>query len=245
MKSVIITGASRGIGAETARVFAKNGYNVLINYNKSEKEALSLRNELNKKYPKISTDIYKCDVRNIAECEKMAQYALSIWGKIDCLVTNAGIAQIKDITSTSEADFDNIIGTNLKGIFNSIKAISPNMISNQKGKIITVSSMWGLNGASCESVYSASKAGVIGLTKALAKEFGPSNININCVAPGFIATDMNKDIDKNVLLDIINATPLQRVGTSRDIANAIYFLASDKSDFITGTVLSVDGGIII
>lgn len=245
MKSVIITGASKGIGAETARVFAQNGYNIIINFNNSEKKAIDLKNELNKDYPNITAEIFKCDVRNINECEKMVKYALSIFGKIDVLVANAGIAQIKPFIDTNENDFDNIINTNLKGTFNIIKTTLPNMISNKNGKIVTVSSMWGLNGASCEGIYSASKAGIIGLTKSLAKELGPSKINVNCVAPGFIATEMNADVNPEDVKDIINATPLQRVGTPRDVANAIFFLASDKSDFITGSVLSVDGAISI
>ena len=245
MKSVIITGASKGIGAETARFFAQNGYNIIINFNNSEKKAIDLKNELNKDYPNITAEIFKCDVRNINECEKMVKYALSIFGKIDVLVANAGIAQIKPFIDTNENDFDNIINTNLKGTFNIIKTTLPNMISNKNGKIVTVSSMWGLNGASCEGIYSASKAGIIGLTKSLAKELGPSKINVNCVAPGFIATEMNADVNPEDVKDIINATPLQRVGTPRDVANAIFFLASDKSDFITGSVLSVDGAISI
>lgn len=244
-KSVVITGASKGIGAETARVFAENGYNILINYNNSEYKAVDLRNELNKKYPNIIAEIFKCDVKNMQECEKMAKYAISIFGNIDCLVTNAGIAQIKPLIDVTENDFEAIMNTNLKGTFNIIKSIIPNMISNQKGKIVTVSSMWGLNGASCEGVYSASKAGVIGLTKALAKELGASKINVNCVAPGFIATEMNSDIKPEEVKEIVESTPLQRVGTPRDVANAIYFLASDKSDFITGAVLNVDGAITI
>ncbi|MDD4110893.1 MAG: 3-oxoacyl-ACP reductase FabG [Clostridia bacterium] len=243
MKNVIITGASKGIGAETARVFAQNGFNVLINFNNSEEKAINLRNELNKTYPDITADIFKCDVKNFNECERMAKYANSIFGNIDVLVANAGVAQIKPFIDTTENDFENIINTNLKGTFNIIKATLPNMISNKSGKIVTVSSMWGLNGASCEGIYSASKSGIIGLTKSLAKELGPSKINVNCVAPGFIATEMNSNVKPEDVKSMVEATPLQRVGTPRDVADAIFFLASDKADFITGSVLSVDGAI--
>lgn len=243
MKSVIITGASKGIGAETARVFAQNGYNIIINFNNSEKKAIDLKKELTRDYTNITAEIFKCDVRDINECKKMVEYTLSIFGKIDVLVANAGIAQIKPFIDTNESDFENIINTNLKGTFNIIKATLPNMVSNKSGKIITISSMWGLNGASCESIYSASKTGIIGLTKSLAKELGPSKINVNCVAPGFIATEMNSDVKPEDVKAIVDATPLQRVGTPRDVANAIFFLSSDKSDFITGSVLNVDGAI--
>lgn len=245
MKTVIITGASKGIGAETARVFAENGYNVIINYYKSEERALALKIELQNNFPDITADIFKCDIKKLKECEKMVEYALSAFGKIDCLVANAGVAQIKPFIDTTELDFDNIIDTNLKGVYNIIKAVLPNMISNKKGKIVTVSSILGLIGDSCESLYCASKFGVIGLTKSLAKELGGCGINVNSVAPGYIQTDMNANITQEEKEEIINATPLRRTGTPRDVAEAIYFLSSEKSNFITGTVLSVDGAIIL
>lgn len=244
-KSVIITGASRGIGAETARVFAENNYNMLINYNTSEKNSINLRNELIKKFPDINVEIFKCDVKNYTECEKMVKYALSIFGNIDCLVANAGVSQIKLLIDTNEEDYCKIMDTNVKGTYNSIKSVLPHMLSNKKGKIITISSVLGLIGDSCESIYCASKFAIVGLTKSLAKELGPSGININCVAPGYIDTNMNREISQKEVKELIKGTPLQRIGTPRDVANAIYFLASDKSDFITGSVLNVDGSIIL
>lgn len=243
-KSVIITGSSRGIGAETARVFAENGFNVLINYHKSEKKALDLRAELNKNFPNIVAEVFKCDVKSSEECKKMVQYALSIFGKIDVLVANAGASQIKPIIDTNEGDFNEIMDTNIKGTYNIIRATIPNMVANKKGKIVTVSSIWGICGASCESIYSSSKAAVIGLTKALSKELGPSKINVNCVAPGFVATEMNAKIKRETLMEIIDSTSLNRVATARNIADAIYFLSSDKADIITGSVLVLDGGFI-
>lgn len=239
MKTVLITGASRGIGRETARLFHEKGFNVIINYYKSETEALKLQNEL-----KNSVAI-KADVSSESDVEKMVKAAAERFGTIDVLVNNAGIAQQKLFTDISAEDWNRMICVNLTSVYNTCRHVVPLMISQKSGKIINVSSMWGITGASCEVHYSAAKAGVIGFTKALAKELGPSGINVNAVAPGTVMTDMCKDFDPETLDILKEETPLCRLGTARDIANAIYFLADDSSSFITGQVLSSDGGMVI
>ncbi len=241
-KNVIITGASKGIGAETAKKFAKEGYNVLINYNSSQSSALEIKKEINKCFPDVIAEIYKCDVSKYEECKKMVNYALSIFGKIDCLVLNAGIAQNKLIIDTCPKDFDTLIGTNLKGAHNMILSAISNMISNKNGSIVCVSSVCGVSGGSCEALYSATKAGLIGLSKALSKELGSSNIKVNCVAPGVIDTDMNKNLTQKEKSELENSISLGRMGKPKEVADAIFFLAS--SDYITGQTLVVDGGFI-
>jgi 3-oxoacyl-[acyl-carrier protein] reductase len=239
-KTVLITGASRGIGRETAKLFASKGYNVVINYLNSEKLAKELVKELEQ-----SAIAIKADVSDIESVDNMFKSAKEVFGNIDILINNAGIALGELFTKTSRQEFDRIFDVNIGGIFNCCKAVIPDMIKNHKGKIINVSSIWGICGASCEVIYSASKAAVIGFTKALAKELGPSGININCIAPGIIDTDMNSDLDKEVLEALEDKTPLQRIGSALDIANAILFLASNESDFITGQVISPNGGFVI
>ena len=167
------------------------------------------------------------------------------FGHIDVLVNNAGIAQQKMFTEITEQDWKKMFSVNIDGMFNCTQLALRDMIKRHKGKIINVSSIWGIAGASCEVHYSASKAAVIGFTKSLAKELGPSGIQVNCVAPGVIETDMNKNLDDLTIKEIINETPLERIGTPRDIANTILFLAQDASDFITGQVISPNGGFVI
>lgn len=243
-KSVIVTGASRGIGAQIAKDFALSGCNVLINYNNSQKEALEVQAEIKKQCENCIVEIYKCDVSSFEQCKKMADYAISIFGKIDVVVANAGISQVKPLIDVCENDIKTILGVNLEGIINICRAACENMISNKNGKIIAVSSMWGLEGASCETLYSASKAGIIGFVKALSKELGPSNINVNCVCPGLIQTQMNENLSKDELNELISKTSLERIGTPEDVSKAVLFLASENSSFITGQVLRIDGGII-
>lgn len=244
-KSVIVTGASRGIGAQIAKDFAKAGYNVLINYLTSEKSALEVKNEINEKFPSVIAEIYKCDVSNLSECEKMAKFAVSIFGKIDVLVANAGIALIKPLIDASESEIDKIVNVNLIGVINACKTVCENMISNKSGKIITISSMWGISGASCETLYSAAKAGVIGFSKALSKELGPSNITVNTICPGLIETSMNSDLSKETIDEIVSSIPLGRIGLPCDVSNLALFLASDSASYITGSTIQVDGGIIL
>lgn len=241
-KNVIITGASRGIGAETARIFADEEYNVLINYNKSKDEATKLHEEIMQKGG--VSEIFKADVSNRSEVNAMVDFCINKFGSVDVLVNNAGIAQYGLFTDVTEKEWDEIININLKGVFNCSQSVIRHMISRKQGKIINISSIWGMVGASCEVSYSTAKAGVIGLTKALAKEMGPSNIQVNCVAPGVIETDMNKNITEDEMKAFIEETPLMRIGKSIEIAETVLFLAQ-KADFMTGQVISPNGGCVI
>ena len=241
-KNIIITGASRGIGAETARLFGQNGYNVLINYNKSEVNAIKLHEEIIQKGGVAK--IFKADVSRRVEVNSMVDFCISEFGSVDILVNNAGIAKYGLFTDITEKEWDEIININLKGVFNCSQSVVDYMISRKEGKIINISSIWGMVGSSCEVAYSAAKAGVIGLTKALAKELGPSNIQVNCVAPGAIDTDMNANSSKEEMKTFIDATPLMRIGKPIEIAEVVLFLA-EKADFITGQIISPNGGYVI
>ncbi|MFZ5989188.1 MAG: elongation factor P 5-aminopentanone reductase [Bacillota bacterium] len=242
-KTVIITGASRGIGKETAQLFANNGYNVLINYNNSKRQAVELCQSLLKKG--FSADVFKADVARRAEVDEMIGYCIKKFGNIDVLVNNAGISKISVFRDISETEWDEIITVNLKGVFNCCQSVLPYMLKNKKGRIINISSIWGITGASCEVHYSAAKAGVIGFTKALAKELGPSNIQVNSIAPGIIETDMNSNICDEESGKLKENTPLMRFGTALEIAHSILFLASEDVSFITGQVISPNGGFVI
>ncbi len=242
-KTVLVTGASKGIGAATAILFAQKGYNVVINYNNSYESASLLARSLGSNGYSVMT--HKANVANKLEVDLMVKETLYKFGTLDILVNNAGIAYQGLITETGEIDFDNIIDVNLKGVFNCCKAVTPSMVSRQSGKIINISSMWGQVGASCEVAYSAAKAGVIGLTKALAKELAPSGITVNCVAPGLIETNMNSNISVEDLTAFVEDIPLGRMGSADEIAATIEFLASERADYITGQILGVNGGYII
>lgn len=242
-KTVLITGSSRGIGAETARLFAKEGYNVVINYNFSEKDAQALCDELLKINPNVIAIKANVGIEN--EVKDMFLQIKKTFGEIDVLVNNAGISKIGVINDFSEKDWDNMFSVNVKGAFLCIKEAIPMMLFKGKGKIINLSSMWGISGASCEVCYSSTKAAIIGLTKSLAKELGPSKINVNCIAPGVIETEMNKSLTEEDIKVLKDETPLMRIGSPLDVAKAILFLASSNSDFITGQVLGVDGGFIV
>lgn len=239
-KTVLVTGASHGIGKEIAKTFAKNGFRVIINYNSSEKEAVSLEGEL--KTLGCDCIALKADVSDENSVNAMFLEAFKFSTNIDVLVNNAGIALTKLFCDTSLLEWNTLIGTNITGTFNCCKAIVPSMIKRHSGKIINVSSVWGVHGASCEVAYSASKAAIIGFTKALAKELGPCNINVNCVAPGVIDTKMNLNLKSEDLLELKNATPLSRIGSAKDVAETVLFLASDNANFITGQIIGVDGG---
>lgn len=229
----MITGASRGIGAETARYFAKMGDRVIINYNNSETEAKKLEKEIN-------GIAIKADVSNSAEIKRMFEEV----GRVDVLINNAGIAGFYMLDAMSDDEWDKMLATNLSSAFYCSRAVLPQMISRKSGAIVNISSMWGLTGAACEVAYSTAKAGLIGMTKALAKEVGPSGIRVNCVAPGVIDTDMNNDLDKNTIEELCDETPICRIGTALDVAKAVYFLA-DENSFITGHILNVSGGLVI
>ncbi len=242
-KTVLITGASRGIGRATAILFAKSGYNVLINYNKSEDEAKELLETLTSQG--YSVRIFKADVSKRHEVNLMVNYCIGEFGKIDVLVNNAGISVNKLFTDLTDEDWNEMMDINLNGIFYTTQKALQYMLPELSGKIINVSSIWGLVGASSEVHYSVSKAAIIGMTKALAKELGPSNIQVNCVAPGVIQTDMLNGISDEIIDMLREETPLQKLGTPEDIANCILFLADDKSNFITGQVISPNGGFVI
>lgn len=237
MKNVLITGGSRGIGAECVKKFSSEGYRVFLNYSKSDNEAFELA-------AKTGAVLIKADISKSDEIEKMKDI-IRDYGKISVLVNNAGIAQDKLFTDISENDWDRMFDVNIKGMFLVTKAFLPDMINEKSGKIINLSSIWGITGASCEVHYSASKAAVIGFTKALAKEVGPSGINVNSVAPGVIDTEMNGHLDNETKTALCEETPLCRMGTAEEVAELVYFLASDKADFITGQVISPNGGIVI
>ncbi|MEG0570358.1 MAG: 3-oxoacyl-ACP reductase FabG [Oscillospiraceae bacterium] len=242
MKTAIITGASKGIGAKTAICLAMQGYNIAVNYLNSKKAAYDIVEKITSLGAKALA--FKADVSQRSQVDEMVLSVKKEFGKIDLLVNNAGIAQQKLFTDITSEDWDKMVGTNLTGVFNCTQAVLKDMIRQKSGNIINVSSIWGITGGSCEVHYSAVKAGIIGLTKALAKEVGPCGINVNCVAPGVILTDMNANLDEQTLLSLKEETPLNRIGTTDDIANAICFLASDNAKFITGQVLSPNGGII-
>lgn len=243
LKTVLVTGASKGIGQATADLLAHEGYNVIINFNKSEKEALSLYNKLKNKG--LSVRIYKANVSKKNEVKDMIDFCIKEFGTIDILINNAGISQEKLFVDITNEDWDNMINTNLKSVFYCTQEVLKHMISKKKGKIINISSIWGMIGASCEAHYSAAKAGVIGLTKALAKEMGPSNIQINCITPGVIQTEMLDSYSQNELNVLRENTPLMKLGSPKDIANCVLFLVSDRADFITGQVISPNGGFVV
>lgn len=242
-KTVLITGGSRGIGKALSKAFAKEGYNVLINFNKSENEAKELYTILNEK--NFSVKLFKADVSNRENVENMMDYCVKEFGGLDVLVNNAGISQDKLFTDITDEDWDNMMNINLKGSFYCSQVALKYMISEKKGNIINISSIWGISGASCEVHYSITKAGMIGMTKALAKEVGPSNIRVNSIAPGVINTDMLSGYNEEDINVLVEETPLMRLGTPEDIANCAIFLASDKSNFITGQVISPNGGFVI
>lgn len=242
-KTVIITGSSSGIGAAAAIEFAKNNYNVVINYNNSKEKALKTL-ETVRNLGCLSIAV-KADVSKFDESKFLIEKCVEQFGGVDVLVNNAGISEFKLFTDISEFDWNKMIQTNLSSAFYCSKFAVKEMLKKHAGKIINISSMWGITGASCEVHYSAAKAGIIGFTKALAKELGPSGINVNCIAPGVIDTQMNGNLSKEDMANLINDTPCGRIGTPEEIAKLILFLTSDESLFITGQVISSNGGFLI
>lgn len=239
MSTAVITGSARGIGAATAALFADSGYNVVINYNTSEKEAFELKEKLGEKAIAVQADVSKP-----GEAKRLIETAAKTFSGVDVLVNNAGIAQQKLFTDITQADYDRMFDCNVRSVFNCCQSVLPLMIHKKYGRIINLSSMWGVAGASCEVHYSASKAAVIGMTKALAREVAPSGITVNCIAPGVIDTPMNRCFGEDVLKELAWETPVGRLGTAEDVARAILFLADEKSGFITGQILGVDGAFI-
>ena len=238
---VIITGASRGIGREIAKRLAMKGLTVIANYNKSEEEAKELKKELEEKG--FIIDIVKADVSKREEAKELVKFALDKYGRIDILINNAGISEYKLFTDETDEDWDKIINTNLYSVFAMSQEVISNMIHNKKGLIINMSSAWGVVGGSLEVIYSVSKAGVDGLTKALAKELGPSNIRVNSIAPGMIYTKMNSKFTKEELEEIKEEIPLGKIGDTTDVAKCVEWLIEDK--YTTGQVISINGGWII
>ncbi len=241
--TVLVTGASRGIGHDIARLFALRGCKVAINYNSSEEAAARLYKELRE--AGCSAMLVQADVSQEEQVQKMLKLVNEDLGEIDILVNNAGIAKQQLFTDISSQEWDRYFQVNVKSMYLCSRGVLPAMIRKHAGKIINISSIWGITGASCEVLYSSTKAAVIGMTKALAKELGPSNIQVNCVAPGVIATAMNSGLSQHELEDLKDQTPLGVIGNGMDIAETVYFLASGKADFITGQVISPNGGFLI
>ena len=237
-KVIIVTGASKGIGKEISKELAKKGNTIIANYNKSEKEIKELQQELKKQNIKI--DIYKADVSKREEAENLVKYTIQKYGKIDVLINNAGISQIKEFTQITDEDWNNMINTNLNSVFYMSQESCHNMIHNKKGCIINISSIWGITGASCEVHYSVSKAGVDALTKALAKELGPSSIRVNSIAPGIINTEMNAHLSEEEKQNIEEEIPLEKIGKAIDIERCVEWLIKDE--YTTGQVISINGG---
>ena len=234
----IVTGGTRGIGKAIVYEFCKKNIKVVLNYKNSDEISKEIKNEL-----KDKVEIFKADVSKREEVKKLIDFTLEKFGTIDILVNNAGISQEKMFIDLTDEDWNNMINTNLTSVFYTIQEALPTMIHNKDGCIINISSIYGLTGGSCEVHYSASKAGIDGLTKALAKEIGPSNIRINSIAPGAIDTDMNKDVTDEEWKQIEYETPLNKIGKPEDIAKCAVWLAYDE--FTTGQVISPNGGLVI
>lgn len=233
MRNVLITGASRGIGEASARLFAQHGDKVYINYRTEKEKAQKLAEEIG------GVAVY-ADVSNSLQVKEM----LASVPDIDVLVNNAGFAQFQFFDALSDEDWHKMIDVTLSGAFYCTRGVLPSMIRKKSGAIINISSIWGLTGSACEVAYSTAKAGLIGMTKALAKEMGPSGISVNCVAPGVVETDMNKNLTNDTIKELCKETPLGRLATPEEIAKTIYFLA-EPNTFITGQIISPNGGIVI
>ena len=236
-KIALVTGASRGIGREIALNLAKKGCKVIANYNKSKQQAIELEKE------NENIEIYQADISLREEVQKMIKYIIDKYNKIDILINNAGISETKMFTDVTDDDWNKMIKNNLYSAFCVTQEVSKNMIHWKQGCIINISSIWGIVGASCETIYSITKAGIDAMTKSLAKELGPSNIRVNSIAPGFIDTDMNKMYNEQEINDIKKEIPLERVGKTIDIAKCINWLIDDE--YTTGQIISINGGWII
>ena len=243
MKTALVTGASRGIGKSTAITLSRLGYRVIINYLKNDEAAKAVCRYINESGGEAY--IMRADVSKADEAKEMFKNIEKLCKGIDILVNNAGISHIGLFNEMTEEEYDRVFAVNMKSAFLCSKLAVPYMINKKSGRIINISSMWGITGASCEAVYSASKAAVIGFTKALAQELAPSGITVNAVAPGVIDTDMNKNLTKEDISELENQTPLGRIGTPLEVAKAVAYLASEDSGFITGHVINISGGMVI
>ena len=242
-KTAVITGASGGIGQALARSFAEAGYRTALCCCSHPEAAVELAQELRDKG--FDAEPFWADLTDTEQVHEMFGNIEDTFGPAEVLVNNAGVASQELLPDVTDEEYDHIMGVNLKGPFLCCREVLPPMIARKSGCIINISSMWGQVGGSCEVVYSASKAGVIGLTKALAKEVGPSGIRVNCVAPGVIDTDMNGALSEETRSSLQEETPLQKIGSPADVANLLVFLASEKAGFITGQVISPNGGILV
>ena len=243
-KIALITGASRGIGAALARVFAQNGYHLALCCHKSDAQLDALANELSEQYH-IEICTFTGDVGDYAFVEQMVNKTLEKFSKIDVLVNNAGISYIGLLTDMQIEDWNHIVATNLTSVFSTCRCCVPSMVSQKSGKIISISSVWGNVGASCEVAYSACKGGINSFTRALGKELAPSNIQVNAIAPGFIETDMTEVLSDKVKEASVSQIPLGHFGKPEDVANLAAFLASEAAAYITGQVIHCDGGMVI
>ena len=235
-KIVIVTGGSRGIGKSIAKKFASLGAKVTVTYKNSVDTA---------EFDSLGIKYYQCDAADTAAVQAFADGIIKEHGKIDILVNNAGMTKDGLLMRMSEADWDSVLDTNAKGVFNFTKAVTRQMISQKQGKIVNISSVVGLTGNAGQSNYAASKAAVIGFTKSIAKELASRNINVNCIAPGYIDTDMTSKLNDTVKQGILQSIPMKRIGDGNDIANAVMFLCSDESSYITGQTICVDGGMVM
>lgn len=235
MKNILITGASGAIGSEIAKTFANKNNHLILIYNLNEPNIKDLEK-------KCSVEVFQCDLTCAKNINSTVDKIIKQNKKIDVLINCAGISKFQQIQDTTEADYIQVFDSNVKSTILITSAISKYMISEQKGNIINISSMWGCVGASMESLYSASKGALNTLTLALAKELGPSNINVNAICPGLIDSKMNNSLDKSTIDEIVNSTPISRIGTPKDVANLVEFLASEKASFITGQIITIDGG---
>jgi len=242
-KTALITGASGGIGSACAAALAKDGYNIAIHYNTDREGAITTMKRVFSPYLKSAA--YKADLTDSKSVADMAKAALSEFESIDTLVLCAGVAYQNLFQFTDEATYDKIMDVNVKSAYLTIKEFLPQMIERKSGNIIIISSMWGEVGASCEVIYSAAKAALIGMTKALAKEVAPSGIRVNCVTPGVILTKMVEPLGQETLDELANDTPLGRNGLPTDVADAVAWLASERSSFVTGQIIGINGGLVI
>lgn len=242
-KNAVVTGASRGIGREIALTLAENGANIVINYRNYNDEIETLVKDIESKGVKIIAE--KCDVSNFSEVENLISQAKENLGSVDILVNNAGITKDGLLMRMKEADFESVLDVNLKGVFNTTKVVTPIMMKQRAGKIINISSVVGLVGNAGQCNYAASKAGVIGFSKSIARELAPRGVNVNIVAPGYIDTDMTNGLSDKVKEAILQTIPMRKMGSTKDVANLVLFLSSSLSDYITGQVINVDGGMVM
>ena len=241
---VLITGASRGIGMRISLKFSNKNNNLILNYLNSESEIKELARKIESQNRQIELFVHKADISNDTQVHDMIERTIKLFGRIDVLINNAGISEKKVFQDITLDDWNRMINVNINGVFNCCRHVVPYMIKQKFGKIVNISSIWGLVGSSCEVHYSTSKAALIGFTKALAKELAPSNINVNCVAPGIIQTEMNNILTLEEEGQLANEIPMGRFGTAQEVAECVYFLTSDAASYITGQTLSPNGGFV-